>query len=125
MGYFLWFLSNMRFDMNVIHYNETMPVQVSDTIQRRFLYTPNLMTVVVDFSGGPAKEPDPYHSHPHEQTCYIAQGEVLFFIEDEKPEHVKEGDIVAIPANKKHSIQLLTLTARLIDNFTPVREDFL
>lgn len=111
--------------MNIARYNETEFTQVSNTVQRRFLHTPNLMTVIVDFTGGPAIEADPYHSHPHEQISYIAEGEVLFFMEDEAPEHLRTGDMVAIPANKKHAIQLITTTARLIDSFTPIREDFL
>jgi hypothetical protein len=31
----------------------------------------------------------------------------------------------AVPSGKKHAIQLLSPTARLIDSFNPVREDFL
>ncbi|MEG1934495.1 MAG: cupin domain-containing protein [Rikenellaceae bacterium] len=83
------------------------------------------MTVIVDLSNGPSKEPDPYHSHPHEQTTYVAHGEVLFLIEGQEPERLKEGDLVAIESGKNHAIQLLSRSARLIDNFTPVREDFL
>lgn len=111
--------------MNIVRYNETEPIRVSDTVTRRFLYTPNLMTVIVDFTGGPAAEPDPFHTHPHEQTSYVAEGEVLFLMEGETPQHLVTGDMVAIPAGRPHAIRLLTPTARLIDSFTPIREDFL
>lgn len=111
--------------MNIVRYNETEPIRVSDTVTRRFLYTPNLMTVIVEFTGGPAAEPDPFHTHPHEQTSYVAEGEVLFLMEGETPAHLVPGDMVAIPAGRPHAIRLLTPTARLIDSFTPIREDFL
>lgn len=111
--------------MHILKFDESTFTQVGETIQRRFIHTDNLMTVIVDFSGGPMAEPDPYHSHPHEQTCYIAEGEILFFEEGETPVRLKQGDLFAVASGKKHAIQLLTPTARLIDNFTPIRQDFL
>ncbi|MCD7938464.1 MAG: cupin domain-containing protein [Tannerellaceae bacterium] len=112
-------------EMNIQKYTETPVTQLNETTQRRLIHTENLMTVIVDFSGGPAEQPDPFHSHLHDQTCYIAAGEVLFFIGENSPVHVKAGDLIAIPGGIPHAIQLLTPTARLIDSFTPVREDFL
>lgn len=111
--------------MNVIHFPDANVTRVSNTVERRLIHTSNLLTAIVDFSGGPGTEPDPFHSHPHEQTCYIAEGEILFFMADEAPVHLKAGDLFAVPSGLVHSIQLLTPTARLIDSFNPVREDFL
>jgi quercetin dioxygenase-like cupin family protein len=39
--------------------------------------------------------------------------------------HLKEGDHFAIPANVPHTIQRLTDYVKIIDCFTPLREDFL
>ncbi|MDD4516599.1 cupin domain-containing protein [Massilibacteroides sp.] len=111
--------------MNILKFEGSKATLVGATIQRRLIRTNNLMTVIVDFSGGPMSEPDPYHSHPHEQTCYIAYGEVLFLEEGEEPVRLKAGDLFAVASGKKHAIQLLTPTARLIDSFNPIREDFL
>ncbi|MDL2247916.1 cupin domain-containing protein [Bacteroides sp. OttesenSCG-928-J23] len=111
--------------MSTIKYSEAPITQVSSTIERRFIRTSNLMTVIVDFSGGPATAPDPFHSHPHEQTCYIAEGEILFFLSDDPPVHLKAGDMFAVASGISHSVQLLTPTARLVDSFNPIREDFL
>ncbi len=83
------------------------------------------MTVVLDIEGGPWGAVDPYHSHPHEQTCYIAEGEVLFLAEGSEPVKLSAGDCFAVPPNVPHSIQLLSKTARLVDSFHPIREDFL
>ena len=83
------------------------------------------MSVLIDFIDGPWDNPEPYHSHPHEQTSYIASGEIMFFCEGEKEQLLKAGDMFAVPSGVKHTIQLLTREARLIDSFTPLREDFL
>jgi mannose-6-phosphate isomerase-like protein (cupin superfamily) len=92
---------------------------------RRIIRTGELMTVVLDIVGGPWTEADPHHSHPHEQTCYIAAGEVLFLAEGSEPQRLTAGDCFAVPPNVPHSIQLLSETARLVDSFHPVREDFI
>jgi quercetin dioxygenase-like cupin family protein len=82
------------------------------------------MMVVVDFENGPASQPDPPHSHPHEQISYVVSGEINVVIENEIT-RLKPGDLFTVPPNLPHSIQLLTPKARLIDAFTPIREEFL
>lgn len=111
--------------MSVLKFTESTPQKVRDGLERRNIYTSNLMTVIVDFSDGPWAEAEPFHSHPHEQTSYIADGEVMFFCEGESEQHLFPGDMFAVPSGKKHTIRLLTKTARLIDSFNPIREDFL
>ncbi|MBI5931555.1 MAG: cupin domain-containing protein [Chloroflexi bacterium] len=91
---------------------------------RYLTYTHDLMMVVMDFSDGPCDLPDPPHSHPHEQITYVAEGELVFFLGD-TPHQLQAGDMIAIPANVPHTIQLLTPKVRLIDTFSPIREDFL
>lgn len=101
------------------------PVQkVSEGMYRSFIHTENLMLVIIDFTDGPRKEPEPYHSHPHEQASCIAEGEILFYCEGRKPQHLKSGDMFAVPSGKKHTVKILTQKVRLIDSFHPVREDF-
>lgn len=111
--------------MPVLNYTQTKPETIAPGVTRRIAYTPNLMTVIIDFTNGPASEPDPLHAHPHEQTSYVATGEILFFLEGEETAHLKPGDVFYVPSGKKHGIQLLTEHVRLVDSFTPIREDFL
>jgi quercetin dioxygenase-like cupin family protein len=98
---------------------------VKDGVQRRLIHTPDLMMVVIDFNGGPWSQPDAPHSHVHEQTTYIAEGEIIFFCEGEDDQRLISGDMFAVPSGKSHTIQLLSKTAKLIDSFTPLREEFL
>ena len=98
---------------------------IKEGVQRRLIHTEELMTAVIDFAGGPWKQPDPPHSHVHEQITYVAEGEIIFFCEGEREQHLKQGDMFSVPSGKEHTIQLLTKTAKLIDSFTPLREEFL
>ena len=110
--------------MAVQRYIETKVDFIRDGAERRLGYTENLMMVIIDFSDGPQTEPDPPHSHPHEQVSYVAEGEIYFFLDDEC-EHLGPGEMFLVPPDKPHSIQLLTEHVRLVDCFNPIRQDFL
>ncbi len=109
----------------VSKYNEMPVTKIADGIERRLVHTENLMLVNVEFTDGPTSEPDPFHSHPHEQVSYLANGEVFLFVSDEEKVHLKPGDKFAIPPNVPHTIQRLTPFVRIIDCFTPLRDEFL
>jgi len=94
-------------------------------VTRRIVRTGALMSVAIDFSGGPQAQPDPFHSHPHEQVTYVVSGDIVFFAQGSLPERLGAGDMFAVPSGVPHAIQLLSTDARLVDTFTPIREDFL
>lgn len=87
-------------------------------------HTDQLMMVVIDFHDGPSAAPDPPHSHAHEQVSYVAAGELVVFIGEES-QRLQAGDIFTVPGGVPHSIQLLSAHVRLVDTFTPLRQDFL
>ncbi len=111
--------------MAVLKFDDVQYEHVKEGLDRKIVYTGDLMTVLIDFSSGPWEEPEPPHSHPHVQTSYVAAGEIIFYCEGEPDQHLKAGDMFAVPADKKHTIKLLTEKVRLIDSFSPLREDFL
>ncbi len=111
--------------MAILKFDKTPYEDVREGLKRKIIHTEKLMSVLIDFTNGPWKTPDPFHSHPHEQISYLAKGTILLFCEGEEEQILTEGDMFAIPSGKKHTIQLLTEEARLIDSFTPLREDFL
>jgi quercetin dioxygenase-like cupin family protein len=92
--------------------------------ERTVVHLDSLMVVVFDFTGGAMKEPDPFHSHPHEQITYVADGEVLYFRGDDRL-RLKKGDLITIAPGVPHCIQTLSSDTRLIDSFYPLRNDFL
>ncbi len=111
--------------MPVLLSDQTPAEQVRPGLSRKIIHTGELMTVVIDFSDGPWDKPEPPHNHPHVQTSYVAEGEIIFYCEDEPDAHLKAGDMFAVPPNKMHTVKLLTKNVRLVDSFNPLRNDFL
>ena len=65
----------------------------------------------------------PLHTHPHEQTGYVASGRVRFQIGDEQIE-LSAGDGYSVPGGVEHGVVALE-DAVCIDVFSPVREEYL
>lgn len=111
--------------MPVLKADQVPATPVKPGVQRRVIHLVDLMTVVIDFDNGPWSEPEPMHQHVHEQTTYIATGELIFFCEGEPERRLKAGDLFYVPSGKLHTIQLLSERARLVDSFNPLRNDLL
>lgn len=111
--------------MPVLKCDHTPAERINDLLERRIIYGNDLMTAILDYSNGTSVDPEPPHTHPHEQTTYVAQGEIMFICEDEPPHYLQAGDVFFVPSGKKHTIQLLTDNVRLIDSFTPLRKDLI
>jgi quercetin dioxygenase-like cupin family protein len=84
-------------------------------------YNKNMMMVEVFFEDGAVGEP---HTHVHDQMAYCLEGEFEFTIGDETKK-IKQGDSVFMPSNILHGCKLLSPKGRLLDIFSPMREDFL
>ncbi len=110
--------------MAAFQYEQLPVTAIRPGAERRLAYTDHLMIVVVDFYDGPQEQPDPPHAHPHEQVSYVATGEIIFFMDGQQT-RLGAGDVYVVPSGKPHTIQLLSEHARVIDSFTPIREDFL
>ena len=110
--------------MAVLKEADTVKESIGDKRSRYLTHGDKLMMVIIDFDDGPTDEPDPPHNHTHEQMSYVVEGELYFFIDGEKSK-VGPGDMVVIPPGASHSVQLLSSHVRLVDTFTPLREDFL
>ena len=111
----LWFAMPSRYSAT----------EVRPGVSRSVVHTDHLMVAIIDFSGGPWAEPEPFHAHPHEQISYVAEGEILFYCDDESAQRLTAGDVFAVESGRKHAIRLLTGCARLVDSFSPIRQDFL
>ncbi|MBN1563674.1 MAG: cupin domain-containing protein [Anaerolineae bacterium] len=110
--------------MTVVKFSEAEKTAIAEGRLRYLAHTNDLMVVVIDFTDGPQTEPDPPHSHPHEQITYVAEGELLFFIDGE-PQKLSTGDLITVDGDVPHTIQLLSDKVRLVDTFNPIREEFL
>ncbi len=110
--------------MTVLKYDEMPAETLRQGAERRLGHIDNLMIVVVDFCDGPKAQPDPPHSHPQEQVSYVAAGEIIFLMDGQQT-RLGPGDVFLVPSGTPHSIQQVTKQVRLVDCFTPIREDFL
>ena len=80
----------------------------------------SMMMVEVFFTAGAIGAE---HRHPHEQLTYCLSGEFIFNIDGEKST-VRAGDSLYVPASALHGTTCVA-DGRLLDIFTPQREDFL
>lgn len=110
--------------MTIVKFSDVEKEAIAAGRARYLAHTDHLMVVVIDFEDGPQVEPDPPHSHPHEQVTYVAEGELYFFVDGE-PHKLGPGDLITVPGDVPHTIQLLSDKVRLVDTFTPLRDDFL
>jgi quercetin dioxygenase-like cupin family protein len=63
------------------------------------------------------------HSHPHVQASYVAEGMFEVTI-DGATETLAAGSSFIVPSNAVHGVKALQ-AGRLVDSFTPRRDDFL
>ena len=65
----------------------------------------------------------PKHSHPHEQSTFVLEGELEFHLGGET-RLLQAGDLVIIPGGIEHFVKVGPMQTRVLDTFSPVREDF-
>ena len=110
--------------MTLIKESRVQKTTIGEKRTRYLAHAENLMVVVIDLDDGPCDNPDQPHQHPHEQITYVASGTLLFFLDQEKFK-LQAGDMMVIPPDTPHTVQPLSPHVRLIDTFSPIREDFL
>ena len=84
-------------------------------------YSENLMTCELHMEKGAVGA---LHSHPHEQIGYIISGRLIYQEEGKEDKLLETGDSYYVPPNVVHGVQILEDT-KLLDIFTPMREDFI
>ena len=88
--------------------------------RRVLIHTPELMQVEFGFDEGAVGA---LHSHPHIQVSYVAEGAFEVTI-DGVTETVGQGGSFIVPSGLVHGVVALK-AGRLVDVFTPMRNDFL
>lgn len=101
--------------------NENRLVDVGGGLTRKVAaYDQNMMCVEVHFEQGTVAA---LHSHHHEQITYVVSGKFEFTVGD-KTYIVSAGDSLYKQPNIVHGATCLE-AGKLLDFFTPHREDFL
>ena len=97
--------------------------QSKDTVpgvQIRTFWGDNLLLAAVELDSGSEV---PSHTHPHEQGGIMLKGGLEMDIAGET-RRLKPGDMYIIPGNVEHGARFVGSPARVLDIFSPVREDF-
>ena len=105
-------------------YTENRNVPAKDLgggVMRKVLsYSRNLMACELTFEKGAVGAA---HSHPHEQIGYIISGRLVYQEAGQADKILETGDTYYVAPNVVHGVQILEDT-KLLDIFTPMREDF-
>jgi quercetin dioxygenase-like cupin family protein len=105
--------------MAAIILDEIKPVEMIPGYMARFIHTERMTLNFLEVKAGATV---PEHAHPHEQVSAVTEGEFELTIEG-KPVRIGPGMVVVIPSNARHSGLAIT-DCKLLDIFTPVREDY-
>ena len=94
---------------------------VAPGVTRKILaYDARIMLVRVAFETGAVGAA---HSHPHVQ-CSLVECGVFDVTIAGRTERLRAGDSFIVPANAPHGVVAIE-TGKLLDSFTPAREDFI
>jgi quercetin dioxygenase-like cupin family protein len=93
--------------------------ELAKGIRGRYFHTKSNTIGFVDIDKGAIL---PAHSHIHEQTTQITEGQLEMTI-DGVTQILEPGIITLIPSNIVHSARALT-DCKVVDIFSPVREDY-
>ncbi|SFA95841.1 Cupin domain-containing protein [Poseidonocella pacifica] len=97
-------------------------VETGENVTRQVLADhPDLMVVAFRFDAEGAE--GALHDHPHVQSTFVESGRFRFFLGEEVRE-VGPGDSFVIPSGLRHGCLCLE-PGKLVDCFTPRRDDFL
>ena len=105
--------------MPFINYNTSKIVQIWDGISGTISHSKQGTYCRFTIENGTIL---PEHSHVHEQWCHVLEGELEFDIAGDK-KILSAGMSAFIPSWAPHSAKALT-ACKVMDCFTPVREDF-
>lgn len=100
--------------------DERTQIQLIDGILARTFWGEQMLMAVVDL------EPNAYlprHDHVHEQVGVVIEGELTLTIGDET-RTVKPGEIYIIPGGTEHEARTGDQPAKVMDVFSPVREEY-
>lgn len=93
--------------------------ELAKGIKGRYFHTDSMTIGFVDIEKGAIL---PAHSHIHEQTTQITEGQLEMTIGG-VTQILEPGTITLIPSNVVHSANALT-NCKVVDIFSPVREDY-
>ena len=106
--------------MPFIDLEQVEPKQVFEDARIRVASGERIMLSLMDLDPHARVPP---HSHPHEQAGMVLEGTFELVIGGEK-RIVRKGDCYVCPSGVEHSVTVGDTPARVLDVFSPPREEY-
>lgn len=104
----------------VIRYADVPAIELTPSIKANIISAEN---ITLSFVSAEPNAPLPPHRHENEQMLIVMDGAIDFVIEG-KQYKVEKGDVIVLPPNTEHGAYFSDKGARVIDIFSPPRQDF-
>ncbi len=105
--------------MNINNLDSIEAKEIVKGFAGKFVHSGSMTFAYWDIAAGASL---PSHSHPHEQVVNMLEGDFELNI-DGDVRIIRKGEIVVIPPDAEHSARAIT-KCRVLDVFSPVREDY-
>jgi quercetin dioxygenase-like cupin family protein len=109
----------MYFPMPFANLSTAQARNIFAGVTGRYAHAARLSVGEIDLAAGAVVA---LHQHPHDQFSYVVSGSVEFTIGTET-QVLNPGAVALIPGGVPHGCRAIS-ACRLIDAFTPVREDY-
>ncbi len=114
------FASEQEFKRRVTHYPDIPLVELAPGCNSHLVFGDKIMVSFLTMS---ANSFFPPHRHEAEQIMIVLDGYADEIVEG-KLYRLEKGDVIFLPANVEHGAYLREVDCRVIDIFSPPREDF-
>jgi quercetin dioxygenase-like cupin family protein len=114
------FASDQEFRRRVVHYPDIPLVELVPGSNSHLFFGDK---ITVSFLTMAAKSYFPPHRHEAEQIMIVLDGYADEIVEG-KLYRLQKGDVILLPSNVEHGAYLREVDCRVIDIFSPPREDF-
>jgi quercetin dioxygenase-like cupin family protein len=114
------FASDQEFKRRVVHYPDIPLVELAPGCNSHLVFGDK---ITVSFLTMSANSYFPPHRHEAEQIMIVLDGYADEIVEG-KLYRLERGDVIFLPSNVEHGAYLREVDCRVIDIFSPPREDF-
>jgi quercetin dioxygenase-like cupin family protein len=112
--------SQEEYNKYVIRYADVPAIELTPSIKANIV---SAEKITLSFASAEPNATLTPHRHENEQILIVLDGAIDFIIEG-KQYKVEKGDVVVIPSNTEHGAYFSDKGARVIDVFSPPRQDF-
>ena len=114
------YASQEEYGKYVVRYADVPAIELAPGIKAHIISSEK---ITLSFASAEPNAPLPPHRHENEQMLIVMDGAIDFVIEG-KQYHVEKGDVIVLPSNTEHGAYFTEKGARVIDVFSPPRQDF-